>query len=193
MKAVRALLLVGLALPGLARADVDAARDHFKRGLALFGLDDYEGAIREFEAGYKEEPKAEFFYNLGQSHRLAHHPQKAVEFYRKFLRGVPRTPYRAEVEGYIEQLERELAAPPPPAAKAPLPSSATVAPVAAAPAAVAVAAPVAAPAPAARRSRWRLWTGLGVSLAVVAGVAVAVGVVETRPESSVVLPVESAR
>ncbi|HEX4462793.1 MAG TPA: hypothetical protein VIA18_32695, partial [Polyangia bacterium] len=61
-------LFVGVA-PSPARAEVtlvQAARTHSDAGVALYAINDYAGALREFEAAYRKLPLAEFLFNIGQ-------------------------------------------------------------------------------------------------------------------------------
>src|SRR5437867_4127540 len=68
-----------------SRADKTKARDHFKRGMAHFVMDRYDEAIREFDAGFTEEPQPAFLYNIAQAHRKAGRPEQAIAFYKKYL------------------------------------------------------------------------------------------------------------
>jgi tetratricopeptide (TPR) repeat protein len=127
-------VIAGLALVGLLHARADAqepidpaertqrARQYFESGHAHFKLGDWEGAIREFEAGYALKPLPLFLYNLGQAARRASQPARAVAYYKRFLEADPNTPERAEVEQILRELgsfiaaEQPPPAPPPPAA-----------------------------------------------------------------------------
>ena len=183
------------------------AQTKYESGLAHFNLQEYAEAIADFEAGYRLKPNATFLYNIAQAYRLSDRPERALYFYRAYLRSAPHSPNRAEIEERIASAEamlrdrKKVATTPPdhtlppqvpqtapttPAATAPTTAAATsssaVAPSAAAPATTD--APVAATD--AKRDRkpvykaWWLWTVVGV---VVAGGAVGVAVALTSHSS----------
>jgi tetratricopeptide (TPR) repeat protein len=192
------VVLAIVLLSGMAHADDDAveAKKHYNRGLAHFNLREYKDAAKEFGDGYRLVPDPVFLYNLGQCHRLLDNAEEALHFYRAYLHAKPDAPNRAEVEGRIDALDKELAvkkslaAPPdrtfPPngEAKPAEPPSTAAAPSAAttSPAPTATAPAVTASAPADRgtteakpiNKKWWLWAIVGG--VVVAGVAVGVGV-----------------
>src|SRR4051812_25019247 len=99
--------------------DKERARHFFDLGNAQYALRHYQEAIVEFEAGYLEEHEPAFLYNLGQAHRMLHHAEQGIHFYREYLELVPKAPDRAVIEGYIAELERPaMTAPPAPEAAA---------------------------------------------------------------------------
>jgi len=164
---------------------VTETKEHYERGLARFNLQEFKDAIVEFEAAYRLKPDPVFLYNLAQAHRLSENVERALYFYRAYLRASPSAPNRSEVEGRITALEKLIAekknvATPPDHALSPAdkpPTSATAAPVVTQPVAAPSPAPALearkdVPAPSERRvpvyKKWWLWT-------VVAGVAVGAG------------------
>lgn len=99
-----------LGVPGpAASADKDKAREHYRKGSALYTLEKYDQSIGEFEAGYAEAPDPVFLYNIAQAHRLAHRTEQAIQFYKKYLDKSPEAPNRREVEDYVASLERSAA------------------------------------------------------------------------------------
>jgi tetratricopeptide (TPR) repeat protein len=162
-------LVLGLTLafswgpPARAASDGDdqrtaAARKLYELGMGRFQLDEWDAAIAYWEEGFRNRPAPEFLYNIGQAHRLAHRPDKALVFYQKYLRMSPDAANRAEVERVMATLERS--APPANAGAQPTASSAGPA------------------APSDRplvRKPW-FWVAVGGGIAVVA-TAVTVGVV----------------
>jgi tetratricopeptide (TPR) repeat protein len=203
-------LVIALALSASARAqapsedhDLVEARKHAQRGLSHFNLQEYDRAIVEFEEAYRLRPDPSLLYNLAQSHRLAGHDERAIYFYRAFLRSAPNAEIRPEVERRIAEMERAKPKEPSAAASAPKPTpGAAPRPVAAA-APDAAPAPVAAPAslasapsspskpsvsasdaivatapPAAKTpvyKKWWLWTAVGGAVAIGLGVGLGVG------------------
>jgi tetratricopeptide (TPR) repeat protein len=184
-----ALLAFALSSPALAKPEDSAtaqARKLYLSGLAHFNLQEYQPAIDDFEAAYRLKPDPVFLYNLGQSHRLADNPERALYFYRTYLRNYAGAPNRSEVEERITVLEKLIAdkknvATPPDHALAPeeTPTPPPVAPTVVPPAQPAPSAEThSQPAATARTpvyKKWWLWTIVGV-VAAGAAVGIAVGV-----------------
>jgi tetratricopeptide (TPR) repeat protein len=82
---------------------------HPNSGLAHYNLQEYKDAIADFEAAYRLKPDPVFLYNLAQAHRLPDSLERALYFYRAFLRASPSAPNRREVEERITTLERAIA------------------------------------------------------------------------------------
>lgn len=128
-----ALICVVVAA-GTARAEsADAvateAQKHWTSGMAHFQLEEWDDAIREWEAGFRLKPVPQFLYNIAQAYRQSKRYEKALAFYRKYLRMDPDAPNRAEVQGHINNLDKlvaeERAAPPPPPVAPPAKPAAT--------------------------------------------------------------------
>jgi tetratricopeptide (TPR) repeat protein len=192
--AMLAALCLLLGTP--ARADEEerskAAAQHFESGMARFNLQEWDGAIGEWQAGYRIKPAPEFLYNIGQAYRLSKRSDKALQFYETYLRVAPRAPNRAEVQRHInalrEILKREQAgasaapvepsATPPPSTPAQPPTALPAREASGAPAGAGepAASTVVAPDAAMRRRKRALVWGLVAGAVVVVGVAVGVGV-----------------
>lgn len=115
MPALRPALLVVLtflvsvlAAPRPARADAAKAADLYKRGMAAYALEDWDGAIAEWEKGFREEPKPEFLYNIAQAHRQAGRHEPALRFYQRYLDLKPEASDRADVERLIRVLRQAI-------------------------------------------------------------------------------------
>ena len=54
--AVLVMLVVAAPLVPVAHADKAVAQQQYKRGMAAYALEDWDGAIRAFEEGFREEP-----------------------------------------------------------------------------------------------------------------------------------------
>lgn len=114
---VAAVVLAGTAGHALAQtAGKEApkdnkalAKEHFQRGTSFYDLGRYSEAIREFEAAYQLKNDPAFLYNLAQAYRLVGNPERALHFYRTYLRYVPKAANRAEIEERIEALEKAAA------------------------------------------------------------------------------------
>ncbi len=92
-----------------AKVHTDAATAAYKSG-------DYDKAIEEFEAAYQINAEPQLLYNLAQASRLAKKPERALEYYHKYLDAVPYAENREVVQTRITEVEKEIAAakPPPP-------------------------------------------------------------------------------
>jgi tetratricopeptide (TPR) repeat protein len=104
---------------GAADDDSAKARALFDKGMAHFHLEEYQQAIEKWEEGFRVKPVPEFLYNVAQAYRLSKQPEKALSFYKKYLRMKPDAPNRPEVERHVRELnrivseqERSAAAPP---------------------------------------------------------------------------------
>jgi hypothetical protein len=91
-----------------AKTPLEEAKEHFINGTKLFNLTRYDDAIREYEAAYEIKDDPVFLYNIAQAHRLAGHLEKAIRFYRNYLRQAPDSPKRAEIEQRIVDMEKAL-------------------------------------------------------------------------------------
>jgi len=134
----RAALLVVLFTPLAVSAKAPPhraaeARRHYDAGTEAYKAGDYDKAIEEFEAGYQLKPEPQQLYNLGQSCRLAHHPERARDYYQQYLEAMPDAPNRTTVEQRLAEVEKEIEAknaPPPPPTPAPAAATAPVEPAA---------------------------------------------------------------
>ena len=153
-RVARPLFVLSVALtPATVRAEApphavkvqdhtQRAKDLFQQGTTLFNIGEFDKAIAAWQEGYKEKPDPGFLYNIGQAYRLKGDGNKAIFFYRGYLRNSPRATNRAEIEAKIEALQKEPSEPkaavvpvaPPPPTAAPLPPAAAPAPPPIAPA-----------------------------------------------------------
>jgi tetratricopeptide (TPR) repeat protein len=154
------------------------AREHYRLGREAYAAERFDDAYREFEAGYRLSNRPLFLLNMGHARRRGGNPAEARALYRRFLFLQPDSPYTAEVEALLAQLEEPK---PPPPVVMPAPSPVVrVAPVPLPPPMV-----QAAPPPSPTRTRWWLWAGAGgaVVAAVVVGVLARGGDSYTRQGS----------
>jgi tetratricopeptide (TPR) repeat protein len=176
---VAALLLGLLAGPARGKEDhVELAREHLRRGTALYTLNHYDRAILEFEAGYAESPQPAFLFNLAQAHAKLGDKRLALDFYQKYLelgalpQDVPLV--KENIERLTRELDAEIApkpAPPPP----PTPPPTVVAP----PPAIEV---TASKPPAKANHSWAIGVGIAATVAVIAVViGLSVGLTAREP------------
>ena len=114
--ALSAILLfasLGVARTAQAQAPAPdnktAAKEHYNRGTSFYDLGKYDDAIREFEAAYQLKNDPAFLYNLAQSYRQAGNHERAVHFYKTYLRYVPNAKNRADIEDKIKTEEQLVA------------------------------------------------------------------------------------
>jgi tetratricopeptide (TPR) repeat protein len=165
----KVVVLALLALSGgAARADDG---DHFRKGKRAFDIGHFADAAKEYEMAYTANGKSAVLFNLGEAHRLAGDRAEAVIAYQAYLRNVPTTPKRAEVEQRLAELQE---APPP-----------SPAPVAREEVAPSLPPQVLASPPPKRPlyKKWWFWTVTGV-VASAAVTAIAVGVTQGQPHET---------
>ena len=128
------VLLLALASPAAALAAGDEgaelkARTHFAAG-------EYKEALEIYARLYAESIHPTYLRNIARCHQNLGNPDKAISSFREYLRKARDLPpeQRAEIEGYIAEMEQlkqsKTAAPasaaPPPAAPPPAESSAAL-------------------------------------------------------------------
>ena len=127
------VMIYSMLLVGVARAQEPSSlspreaeqrsRLHFQLGHGHLQLKEYDAAIREFEIGYRFKALPLFLYNIGQVAVLAGQPDKALDYFERYLTASPKAPERAEVMQLIAQLKRERpASSPAPSTEAAAPS-----------------------------------------------------------------------
>jgi tetratricopeptide (TPR) repeat protein len=163
-------------------AAMAAAKQHFEAGRAAYNAGDYPNAIREFKAAEALRPSPVLAYNIGLANEKLARRRVAVRYYRRYLEGAPAASNRAEVEGRIAALEKEIAAqpqaqppeqpqdnPPPPPSTTPEPNASaqagTVQPGQADP--YGNPPPIVTPPAQRKRNLWWVWLLVGIGSALV--------------------------
>lgn len=80
----------------------------YKVGLDFYKREEWDKAIEQFEAGYKAAPQAVFLFNIAQAQNKAGRPEQALIYYRRYLQEAQAAPNRADVEGRVAALEKQL-------------------------------------------------------------------------------------
>lgn len=104
------VLFLLAALPARADDDKAAAREHTRRGARAYDLGHYRDAVTEFEAAYQAKDDPALLFNIGQAYRAAGDYANAITAYKSFIRNLPHTDRRRDIEARIAELERVLAA-----------------------------------------------------------------------------------
>ena len=103
---IAALLAASLPAPP-ARADEQAAREHFDRAEILYADGQFEGALAEYLEAFEEAPLPELLFNVGQCQRNLDRYGEAIFSFWRYLGLRPDAPNRAAVLKLIEELERK--------------------------------------------------------------------------------------
>ncbi len=110
---VAALMLLSLSAHA-ADAPIDnqqkEARQHYERGMTHYQLGEFNKAVEEFKQAYALQPAPGLLFNLAQASRLGKQYERAIYFYRTYLRVNPDAPNRTDVEARIAELEPLAAA-----------------------------------------------------------------------------------
>ena len=208
MNGARRLVFVfAMLATGLVSVAAHAEDRRERQGRALFAKGEYQRALDIYATLFSEQNDPVHLRNIGRCYQKLQQPHKAIDSFREYLRrGHVKSAERAEVEGFIkemEELEKERAAtappPPPPEPSRPIAAGQTEPASGTPPAAVTVLETPASndppgvrltqqatteePAPSSSIvHRWWFWTGIAL---VVAGGTVAAFVL-TRPGAAVV-------
>jgi len=91
------------------------AQQHADAGKVAYDSGDYDGASREFESGYRIDPKPALLYAWAQAERLGKHCDEAITLYQKYLDSDPNETMVTHTRGFISACQAELATPPSPA------------------------------------------------------------------------------
>jgi tetratricopeptide (TPR) repeat protein len=98
-------------------ADGDA-QIHVDRGHAKADKQEWDAAIREYEAAYRIKPQPQLLHDIADSAEHAGQRQKAIDHYHLYLQLRPDAPDRDAVEKHVAELEKlppeALVAPAPP-------------------------------------------------------------------------------
>lgn len=103
------ILVTVLALSGSAGADSTEAKKHYDRGMRAYNLQDFKGALTEFQRAYVEMPDAAFLFNIGQAQRQLRQYDAASKSFHLYLANQPDAANHEQVEHLIEQMDKAAA------------------------------------------------------------------------------------
>jgi Tetratricopeptide repeat len=89
--------------------DMERARALFDQGEVFFKLGQYEKAAAAYQEAYLLSKAPLFLLNIGQCYTNLGQTKEAIHSYEAFIREDPKSPYRAEIEGQIDDLKAYLA------------------------------------------------------------------------------------
>jgi hypothetical protein len=94
----------------VARGD-DGFKDHYEAGLGRYSSEDYDGAIKEFQAAYAIKARPRLLFNIGQAYRNLGNAREALHYYLLYqaLESNPKPGLKAELDGYIVQMKAIVA------------------------------------------------------------------------------------
>jgi tetratricopeptide (TPR) repeat protein len=173
-----ALALVAASLSTAHAGDAPDAKALFERASADYNLGRFHAAALGYEEVYRLHPDSVLLYNIAQAYRLAGDAEKALFFYRNYLRNKPDAENREQIKQRIADLEQVVATQkkPPnettPVAPIALPTGSQVAP---APSGGALVVQHEPPRRQPLYKKWWLWTIVG-GVAAGAAVGIALGV-----------------
>ena len=84
----------------------DMAKAHFQLGQGMYSQAKYQEALEHFQDAQGLFPSPAFHYNIAQCYEELDKPERAIESYKAYLRGVPDARDRPRVEATIERLEQ---------------------------------------------------------------------------------------
>jgi tetratricopeptide (TPR) repeat protein len=107
-----ALMSVGVVAAAHAQAP-DASRDAEARGLfeagrAAFNDGRFEDALGYFRRAYELSGRADLLYNIGNTADRLRREGEALDAFEQYLREVPSSPNRREVEGRVRVMREHL-------------------------------------------------------------------------------------
>jgi len=101
--------LLAQAKKGPSKEDLDKAREAFEVGEKYYNVGEYEEALTRYKSAYLLSGQAELLFNMGQCYRQLGKNEEAIRSYRNFLKELPGSPQRANVEKLIAELEALVA------------------------------------------------------------------------------------
>jgi tetratricopeptide (TPR) repeat protein len=101
-----AVLLLSLALPGAARAADDEGAE--RKARTHFAVGEYREALEIYGRLYVETMHPTYLRNIARCHQNLGNPDKAINSFREYLRKARdlSPDQRAEIEGYIAEMEQ---------------------------------------------------------------------------------------
>lgn len=104
-------VLLSTAAPALAQSqpigDKKKALELYDKAKTQYDLGHWKQAIDLWVQAYETYNAPEFLFNIAQAYRQDGNCERALFFYRRYLATRPNAPNRAEVEGFMKELEEK--------------------------------------------------------------------------------------
>jgi tetratricopeptide (TPR) repeat protein len=103
-------VLTVLLVAGSASAESNRARAdrHHEQAAAFYRVEAYEDAIAEWKQSYALVPNPSRLFNIGRAFEELGDPERAVEFYERYVKEDPNGQAVAEANARIRQLSRDV-------------------------------------------------------------------------------------
>jgi len=102
------VMILALLAPSDTASDAEAKK-HFDEAQLQYKLGRFEEAFTEYQKAYELAPFADLLFNMGQCRRNLKDYDRALFFFRSYVREAKRAEDKARVNRLIEQLEEERA------------------------------------------------------------------------------------
>jgi tetratricopeptide (TPR) repeat protein len=104
-------LLAALIALGAATAHADSrdeAKKHFQAGKRHHDAGEWDAALDDYLHAYQLDPSPAFLFNIGQVYRLKGAPEKALDYYQRYLEAAPHAQGSEEARAFAAKLKAEL-------------------------------------------------------------------------------------
>lgn len=110
----RALAVALLLATSAAHADdTSAARELYDRGVRMYNLQQFDGALDAFQAAYSAKPDPTLLFNIAQCQRQLRQYEAAGRSYKAFLANAPDSPDGAVAARMAHEMDERTATPAP--------------------------------------------------------------------------------
>ena len=106
--AVVLVMLGGQAWAESSRQNRQASKKHFRQAEQHYKLGRFDQALQDYSKAYELLPLPAFLFNIGQCHRKMLNYERAIFFFRGYLRELPSANNRKTVEDLIAECTRLL-------------------------------------------------------------------------------------
>ena len=97
------------SISDLTEAERQKMQEFLKAGKEEYEKGNFESAIPFLKKAHEIYPNPAFHYRIGLAYERSGHPEKALEYYKRFLEQAPDTDKRGQVEKTIARLESQVA------------------------------------------------------------------------------------
>jgi tetratricopeptide (TPR) repeat protein len=98
---------LGFAAPARADSALDEAKELTSKATVEYNVGKFQEALDLYSKAYEKYPIAVLLFDIGQCHKLLKNYERALFFFRGYLRAQPAAANRASVEALIDEAQRE--------------------------------------------------------------------------------------